>query len=242
MKQAEFYIKNYEQGSYKGVNYKDMFNKVCLHIIPMVNPDGVTISQFGTEKINNEDTKDKLYEYYQRDLKKGFVACDYKEYLSIWKSNSIGTDINKNFDHAWDSYEGPVVPSRLNYKGSAAESEPETRALVNTVKHYNIVGSIAYHATGSIIYWDYGQTGDLRTKCYDFVKAVKEINNYTVYFAKDREMTPAGYSDWCVVNNGIPAITCEVGTGKAPVPLSEFNTIWKDNKMVVANVCYLYYK
>ena len=36
---------------YKGKKYSKIFNKVKVVIMPMVNPDGKTISQYGPKKI-----------------------------------------------------------------------------------------------------------------------------------------------------------------------------------------------
>ena len=53
MAQIEHYLKNYN-GKVSGVNVKGVLNKMAIHYIPMANPDGVTISQFGISKIRDK--------------------------------------------------------------------------------------------------------------------------------------------------------------------------------------------
>ena len=53
MKVIEEYCRGYDTKKYQGKNYSTIFNKVKLVIMPMVNPDGVTISQYGPKKIRD---------------------------------------------------------------------------------------------------------------------------------------------------------------------------------------------
>lgn len=46
MKVIEDYCRGYDTKKYKGKKYSTIFNNVKLVIMPMVNPDGVTISQY----------------------------------------------------------------------------------------------------------------------------------------------------------------------------------------------------
>ncbi len=61
--------------------YSKIFNNVKLVIMPMVNPDGVTISQYGPKKIRNATLRNNLYK-----IAKGF---SFKE----GKANARGVDI-----------------------------------------------------------------------------------------------------------------------------------------------------
>ncbi len=57
IKQIEYYLNNYESGEYCNVNYKDLFDSVTFHLIPMANPDGITISQLGINTIQSENLR-----------------------------------------------------------------------------------------------------------------------------------------------------------------------------------------
>ena len=45
-------------------------------------------------------------------------------------------------------------------------------------------------------------------------------------------LDPAGYKDWAITKKGIPSLTVEVGRETAPVPQSQYETIWQENKDV----------
>ena len=85
MKVIEDYCRGYDTKKYQRKKYSKIFNKVRVVIMPMVNPDGVTISQYGPRKIRNAKLRKKLYK-----MKKGIK---FKE----WKANARGVDINRNF-------------------------------------------------------------------------------------------------------------------------------------------------
>lgn len=37
------------------MTYQELFNKVAVYIVPMANPDGVTISQYGVSEIKSKN-------------------------------------------------------------------------------------------------------------------------------------------------------------------------------------------
>lgn len=39
----------------------------------------------------------------------------------------------------------------------------------------------------------------------------------------------AGYKDWFIQNYNLPGFTIEAGYGSNPLPISQFNSIYKDN-------------
>ena len=61
MNVIEDYCRGYDSKKYQGKKYSKIFNNVKLVIMPMVNPDGVTISQYGPKKIRNATLRKNLY-------------------------------------------------------------------------------------------------------------------------------------------------------------------------------------
>lgn len=57
MKQLEYGLAFYGTGSYEGRLLSDLFNKTAIHYVPMVNPDGITISQSGIGGIRSEELR-----------------------------------------------------------------------------------------------------------------------------------------------------------------------------------------
>lgn len=240
MKQMECYLYYCENASYRGKAYHELFHNITFHILPMVAPDGVSISQFGLEGIKSERIKKDVKEWFKRDRETGATTVSFESYLRLWKANANGVDLNRNFNYGWDEFVGVSYPSAEKYKGKMAESEPESNALVRLTKALKPVVAISYHATGSVIYWDYGQEGNLRRRCKDLVDTLSKITGYEIKYAATDKQDAAGYGDWAVMVEKIPSATIEIGTEQAPLSICEFPKIWNENKDIWAALAYHY--
>ena len=80
MKQLENLLSNYSTAQYNGTACSELFKTVRLHIIPMINPDGVMISEKGIDAIRDETLKANLLSVYQSDLKLGKGSTNVDEY------------------------------------------------------------------------------------------------------------------------------------------------------------------
>ena len=76
-----------------------VLNQLCIQYVPMLNPDGVAISQFGVEGLLKEDSKQKLREIIQSWAEWGLNENQdkYNWFLNKWKNNLNDVDINHNF-------------------------------------------------------------------------------------------------------------------------------------------------
>lgn len=228
MEQLETYAKAYDTGSYGGRTYRDIFSEVALLVVPMSNPDGVSVSQLGTEAIRTEELRALVESFYERDG--GGVTVEY--FYRRYKANARGVDLNRNFAYGWEEFGGSKVPAADRYKGEMPGSEPETAYLMELTKSRNTAAALSYHATGSVLYWDFGQTGVLREQCLSFVETVHALTGYRIVYASSEKQDEAGYCEWAVGMEGIPEVTIEIGTVAAPLPISEFAGVWKRNQDV----------
>lgn len=234
MEQLETYAKAYDTGSYGGKSYRDIFSNVALLVVPMSNPDGVSISQLGTEVIRSEELRTLVESFYERDG--AGVTREY--FYRRYKANANGVDLNRNFAYGWEEYGGARVPAADRYKGTAPGSEPETKLLMELTKRRNTAVALSYHAMGSVLYWDFGQKGDIREQCLSFVDTVHDLTGYQIVYAATDKQDEAGYCEWAVGMEGIPEVTIEIGTVAAPLPISEFADVWERNKEVPVAVAY----
>lgn len=208
MKQLEYYCAHYEDGSYNGTAYRDIFENTCFVIVPMVNPDGVSISQFGEEGLNREDLRQNLRAIYESDKNGGYTDEAYDTYLTRWKANGMGVDLNRNYSPGWESVTDRTAPSSGLYKGTQPGSEAESQALMNIVDGLsNPLLAISYHSYGSLVYWQYGQAEPLWSKNQQLAAHVEAL---TTYYQAGYS-NEAGFSNWCVNVKGIPSVTIETG-------------------------------
>jgi hypothetical protein len=103
---------------------------VCYHIIPMSNPDGVTISQTGT--LNGMQQQ-----IHRSDLQKGYTSQTETAYAAGWKANGEGVDPNKNFPAGWELIDDRSEPSSEQYQGTEPFSAAEAAALRDYTLKYD---------------------------------------------------------------------------------------------------------
>lgn len=225
--QIEYCLLFYDK-PYANSTISNLLNDVCLHIFPMVNPDGVTISQLGYDD-------DMIRNIYENDVDFGYIDIDisYEDYLKEWKSNALGIDINRNFNADWDATPSRLHPSSYNYKGVKPEDQPETKALTTYTKSYPFDATISYHAYGSCIYWEFGNDG-INDISKELALAVSEYTGYTL--ESSEALLAGGYRDWVLEQLSIPSLTIEIGTRECPLPIEEFSTIWERNKMIFPTI------
>lgn len=240
MNQIEDYLRYAGERSYEGILWKDLYEDVCLHVIPMVNPDGVTISQNGIEGIADEGLREQLLQCYQNDLKNDKGAPDQELYFRTWKANAEGVDLNRNFDAGWEEYTGSPVPSTDCYKGSAPASEPESKAVLSVAEEYQLDCCIAYHSFGNLIYWNYGSQGEMLDADQQLAQCVSDTTGYEMVSTIQDATDAAGCSDYFVLSAGIPAVTIENGGSECPLSIEEYQPIYQRNQDLWPALAYLY--
>ena len=227
MKQTVTFLQHVSAGdSYEGYSYKSLLENTAIHVVPMVNPDGVSISQFGLSGLLREASRQKVKEIASLD---GSAAEGY--YLTRWKANANGVDLNRNFDALWESYEGSGHPSSDHYKGASIGCETESAALIALTQQEMFDRTISYHTQGSVIYWYFGQTGALYDETLDFANCISDATGYPAD-ANYEYLDPAGYKDWGICKLEIVGLTVEIGRETSPVPAAQFSDIWERNRYV----------
>lgn len=238
MKQLEFYLYNYDTAKYGEHTLSEIFEKYTFCILPMCNPDGVTLAQFGIDAINSESLKSTIRSIYESDKAKEYTTDAFDKYLTYWKANARGVDLNRNFDtRDWKGINNMKQPSYINYKGPSPLSEPESKALTDFVNSLSSPAlSLAIHSQGEIIYFDCGE--DFHT-CLDLAKTVRESCGYKIIYETRKD---SAFEDWCVIGKGIPSVTVETGkySVKEPIPQDEFESIWKSCRDLPLHVAVKY--
>lgn len=228
MKQAAVFLQRVSaQETYGETTYSDLLSGCAVHIVPMVNPDGIAISQEGLNGLQTEAMKAKVQEIAALD---GERAEGY--YLTRWKANANGVDLNRNFDALWELYAGADHPSCDHYKGTSVGCEAESAALISLTQKQQFCRTISYHTQGNVIYWYFAQEGSLYEETLGFAERIASLTGYPLD-ADYENLDPAGYKDWAISKMQIPSLTIEVGSETSPVPVEQFPGIWEKNCSVI---------
>ena len=205
-----------------GQRAKEMADAVMIHIIPLVNPDGVDLV---TGAIGPESAQYLL----ARELAKKYPAIPFPD---GWKANLLGVDLNLNYPAGWlqareiKFSQGYTSPGPRDYVGRAPLDQMETRALADLTEKLDPDLVLAYHSQGKEIYWqfrDYEVPG-----AKELGEVMARVSGYTLADTPYASSF-AGYKDWFIQNFRRPGYTVEVGMGENPLPLSQFSEIYRDN-------------
>ena len=228
MAQIEDYLKNHNNKNASEAT-AGVLNKIAIHYIPMANPDGVTISQFGMSGIRNSTLR--------KALRKMKVVGGTK----YWKSNARGVDLNKNFNYNYIAKYGGKRGSD-GYTGESVNSEPETRAITAFLEKMKnsgtLKGLINYHATGSILFGEAkGSVKHVVTKMYNLAKKITGYADSSSYEENINEHSKkkniGNLREYAMYKKEIPSITLEIGKKACPLSANEFPSIWQKNKSLV---------
>ena len=98
--------------------------------------------------------------------------------------------------------------------------------MVDLTRRVDPVLTLSYHSQGNVIYWKFGnlEPAGARQLGEDFA-AVSGYTLSDVPFASGF----AGYKDWFILTYDRPGYTIEVGSGRNPLPLSQFPDIYDRN-------------
>lgn len=226
MKQIEYYLQNYNK-EIRGIKVSKLLNTVNIKFTPMVNPDGVTISQYGLKRIRNKKLRDSLVKYRP---------------TSRWKSNARGVDLNNNYPITYIANHGKRGSS--GYSGPRSASELETQAIIKWVNEnkYKALGIVNYHAMGSIVFGDTNRrmnahTRKWTTKMYQLARSVTGYASSAGYGGGGRSV--GNFREYVTEKKQIPCITLELGYGGCPLPASQFGGIWSRNATLPLREAYL---
>lgn len=211
-----------EAGTIFGFSAQELYQKTTLHLVPMVNPDGVELVTGGLRP------QDPGYAQAQA------IAANYPSipFPSGWKANLRGVDLNLNYPAGWEQAreikyaQGYTTPAPRDFVGFSPLDQKESAGLAALTRRLNPRLTLSYHAQGEVIYWKYLniEPPDARQIGEDFAS----VSGYTL------EDVPyasgfAGYKDWFILTYDRPGYTVEVGSGTNPLPLSQFDTIYARN-------------
>lgn len=211
-----------DDGTIWGVPARTIRRYSTVHLVPMVNPDGVDLV---TGAIGPDDVQ---YDH-ALGLSANYPRIPFPE---GWKANLLGVDLNLQYPAGWEQArkikfsQGYTRPGPRDFVGRGPLTQREAAALEDYTQKTDPALVLAFHSQGQVIYWqfeDYAVAG-ARELAEEFAR----ISGYAL------EETPyassfAGYKDWFIQDFRRPGFTIEVGLGENPLPLQQFDQIYRDN-------------
>lgn len=209
-------------GKIFGINAADLAAKVTVYTVPMVNPDGVDLVTGAIEP------GQQAYER-AKEIASTFPSIPFPD---GWKANLNGVDLNLQFPAGWlrareiKFLQGFNRPAPRDYVGRAPLSQLESRAMAGYTEYIDPDLVLAYHTQGKEIYWsfmDYDVPG-----ARELGERLSQVSGYTLT-EPAAVSSYAGYKDWFIKEFRRPGYTIEAGSGINPLPLSQFDEIYRDN-------------
>jgi g-D-glutamyl-meso-diaminopimelate peptidase len=209
-------------GQIGGYNARDVARNATIYMVPMVDPDGVdlVVGAIQPGSVQYETA---------RTLADRYPAIPFPD---GWKANLLGVDLNLQYPAGWlqareiKFSQGYTRPGPRDFVGRAPLNQLESRALAGYTEFIDPALVLAYHTQGGVIYWQYGgiEVPGARELGEEFAR----VSGYELADVP-YESGFAGYKDWFIQYFRRPGYTIEVGRGENPLPISQFDEIYRDN-------------
>lgn len=223
MKMLDTYAQAYKSnGKIGGYNVRSLLDEVSIWIVPMVNPDGVTLSQQGTVGLPDNLAK-TLLKYNGNSTN-----------FSRWKANMQGIDLNRQYPASWNTIKNAgSTPWYQNYKGKKPAEASEVQMMMDLTARIDPEVTISYHSSGNIIFWNFNTLSSNLNRDKTMARTLANLTGYSLV-APEKNPSGGGYKDWFIQEYGRPGFTIEIASyaGESNVPLTQFNKVWSENKEV----------
>jgi len=203
-----------------GYHTRDLLDRVTFRMVPMVNPDGVTLQQFGLSAFPASD--------HASLLRMNGGSANFKR----WKANAKGIDLNRQYPANWANIHNPSPgPYYMNYKGKQPLQAKEAKAMYDLARSIQPEIAVAYHSSGEILYWNFKTKPANLARDHQFASSYAKLTGYRLV-QPTANPSGGGFTDWFIQDFGRPGLTPELGrsAGETHVPLSEWPRIWGQHK------------
>ena len=209
-------------GRVYGVPAKNIAAAATIYLVPLVDPDGVDL-------VTGAIAPGSLEYAIAAGLADNYPAIPFPD---GWKANLLGVDLNLQYPAGWQQArqikfaQGFTRPGPRDFVGRAPLTQLEARALAEFTETVDPDLVLAYHSQGKEIYWQFRDIEVPGAK--ELGMRLAEVSGYRLAEVP-YESAFAGYKDWFLQEFRKPGYTIEVGSGTNPLPLEQFDEIYRDN-------------
>lgn len=197
-----------------------LLEQATVVMVPMVNPDGVDL-------VTGAIVPGSIpYEATQR-LSESYPNIPFPD---GWKADLLGVDLNLQYPAGWlqareiKFSQGFTRPGPRDYVGRAPLTQVEAKAMEELTDDFEPDVVVAFHSQGELIFWQFQDTEVPGAR--ELGEAMARASGYSL------SETPynssfAGYKDWFIQEYRRPGYTVEVGSGINPLPIEQFEEIYR---------------
>ena len=189
-------------GKYLAENYatdpdiKRLVDQSEIWIVPLVNPDGLEYTIH-------------VYRYWRKNRRDN-------------GNSNFGVDINRNYGYKWgiDNAGSSPNPASEVYRGTAAFSEPETRAVRDLFLSKDFQAMISFHSFSQVILYPWGYTklpsdkdAQMKEIAAEMSAKIQAVNGQLYDYGQSGTslyLTNGDVTDWTFAMTGIPSYTIEL--------------------------------
>ena len=209
-------------GTILGQSAQAIADDATVCIVPMVDPDGVdlVVGAIPTDSFAYQQAR-AMAEFYP-DI----------PFPSGWKANLKGVDLNLNYPAGWTQAreikfsQGFTRPGPRDYVGRGPLTQLESWALAEYTRQVDPALVLADHTQGGEIDWQFRDifVPGAEALGQEFARVSGYALTEVVY-----NSSFAGYKDWFIQTFRRPGYIIEAGRGESPLPITQFDEIYRDN-------------
>lgn len=181
---------------------KRIVDSRVIWVVPMLNPDGLAY-----------DLRGDPYRGWRKNRQPNGAGAP------------VGTDLNRNYGYRWGGIGASADPGSIVYRGAAAWSAPETRAMRDFILSRRVGDTqriralITFHTAGELILYPYGYTyadrpADMTARDSRTLRALAGTmaasNGYRAQQSSDLSPKTGGMLDWSYGRQRIFGFTFEL--------------------------------
>lgn len=187
---AQYLVNEYRKGNQRVIN---LVNSRDIHIIPVVNPDGMEY-----------DISGKKYKMWRKNRSRN-------------SDGTFGVDLNRNYGFQWGTGGSSKDTTDETYMGTAPFSEVETQAVKNYVEaHTNITILLSVHTFSKLILYPWGHSNNSIGVASDrqvhekMAQTMAQWNGYKPQQSSDLYIASGDTTDWSYGVHKIISFTFEL--------------------------------